>query len=436
MKKTLVTLMAGIIFAASLDAAAWASRIDVDVVGGAALFPIAIVPFKNLDEKPETATTSRSVEQTITQDLTFSGLFKVLDPAGFLDDPAAAGGTSDKINFAAWTTIGAQGLLTGTCRNQGKQIVLEVRLFDVQMGQFLVGRRYVGELATLRQIGHKISNLIYAALTGEEGIFETKIVYVAEEASQKELYCMDYDGYNPKRFSFHGSMSLTPEWAPDGSSILFTSYKTGRGQLYTKNYLSREERMICQYPDLNISAAWSPDGREIAITLSKDGNPEIYLLNPEGKVVRRLTLNPGIDVSPTYSPDGQKIAFVSNRAGTPQVFVMNRDGGDVQRITFEGNYNADPDWSPRGDRIAYSSRRKGAFQVCTIAPDGSQDIQLTWEGNNECPKWSPNGRSITFMSTRTGGKQIVSMLANGTLVRQLTSRGINYSPDWSPQLTH
>lgn len=436
MKKVLRILTAVTFLLTSFTGTLWAQRIDIDVVGGKALFPIAIAPFKSPDNKQDSSRAPQDLRNTISQDLTFTGLFKILDSASYLEDLSAESISSNKIDFQSWSVIGAQGLVTGIFRAQGKQVILEVRLFDVTQGQFLVGRRYVGDQETIRRIAHKASNLIYSALTGEEGIFETKIAFVKNESVQKELYLMDYDGYNAKRFSFHGSISLSPEWSPNGGAITFTSYKNGRGCLYLKEYASRQEKLISQYPDLNVTAAWAPDAKEIALTLSKDGNPEIYLIGLDGKVTRRLTNNWGIDVSPVWSPDGQKIAFVSDRSGSPQVFTMNRDGSQIQRITYNGNYNSDPDWSPRGDKIVYSSRRGGGFQVCTMNPDGSQDIQLTWEGNNECPKWSPNGRHITFMSSRAGGKQIYSMLADGTIVRQLTTSGTNNSPDWSPQLPY
>jgi len=408
---------------------------QIDVTHPGALYPIAIPKFKNLDGKPDPYNISGKMAEIISNDLAFTGLFRILDPASFLEDPQKSGITADDIDFQSWLVIGAQGLVKGGFSQKGGEIIIEARLFDVTQATTLVGRRYVGTKETLRKIAHKFANQIYYTLTGELGIFETKIAFVKAEGKQKEIYIMDYDGYNESRFSYHGAITLSPRWSPDGNWIMFTSYRGGRANLILKDLGTRKEYLASPYQqDLNLSPAWSPDGTEIALTLKKDGNPEIYVMDRQGKSVRRLTNDRGIDVSPTWSPDGQRIAFVSNRSGSPQIYIMDRFGRNVQRITFEGSYNSEPDWSPRGDKIVYSSQKENGFQICTINPDGTGNIQLTWEGSNESPKWSPDGRHIIFTSTRAGGKQLFAMLANGTNVRQLTKGGINFSPSWSPSL--
>ena len=432
--RILINLLVYIFVLTETGIAQDSGRTTISVWPPKAVYPIAVVEFKNLDGNPDIHNTSKLMAEIISHDLDFTGIFKILDPASFLENPQRSGITEQDINFQSWSVIGAQSLVKGGFSQQGNQITIEARLFDINPPNFRVGRRYIGTKETLRKIAHKFSNQIYTELTGEPGIFETQLAFVKQKKTQKEVYTMDYDGYNERRFSYHGNITLSPRWSPDGNWIAFTSYKGGSPNLTIKDFITRKEYVASPYrQDLNIAPDWSPDGKEIALTLKKDGNPEIYVMDRQGKAVRRLTKDRGIDVSPSWSPDGQKIAFCSNRGGTPQIYTMDRYGGNVQRVTFEGKYNSEPDWSPRGDKLVYSSQI-GNFQICTINPDGTENIQLTWEGNNESPKWSPDGLHIVFTSTRIGGKNLYAMLANGTNVKPITKGGTNYSPSWSPRL--
>jgi len=413
-------------------------------------FPIAISPFKTPIFSNEEMKLEERATEILTNDLSISGFFALIDPRTFVENrvralprgsssvtaqgPAAS--PSEAIDYRSWANIGAEALVLGEVSYKDRSLILEARLYDVVKKELIVGRRYIGEITDLSRMVHRFADEIIFALTGEHGFFMTKIVYISKATGNKEIYLMDFDGRNVVQLTRHQSICLSPRFSPDGTKVVFTSYKAGNSDLYIKDLRTGEERGLSHYPGLNISPSWSPDGQKIAITLSKHGNPEIYTIRPDGTGLLRLTDHPAIDVSPAWSPDGKRIAFVSNRGGNPQVYIMDADGQNIQRLTFEGNYNTHPAWSPRGDRIAFDSLIEGNHNICTIHPDGS-DFRILTANLERCetPSWSPDGRHLVFSSTRGGGSNIFLMDAEGTRIKRLTfQKGGDTYPNWSPRL--
>lgn len=394
--------------------------------------PIAVTEFKNLGTAPDREGHSQKMTEVIKNNLNFTGFFELLNPASFIEDPNRAGIAEESIDFKDWATIGAEALIKGGIIFDGQRITVEARLFDVFQGRMITGKRYTGDVKDFRKIAHNFSNEIVKSFTGEEGIFETSIALISNSIGAKEIYVMDYDGYNIRRMTNSGSLNLSPNWSPDGSKIAFSSVRGRSWWLYMIDVKTKEEKRLTLQRGLNISPSFSPNGDKLAFAYSKEGNSDIYIM--EGNNMRRITNHVAIDISPSWSPDGKNIAFVSDRGGSPQIYIMDSNGEGVRRITFEGNYNVSPSWSPRGDRIVFASRRGGKFEICTINPDGSDLQQLTYEGNNENPSWSPDGRYIVFSSRRDGGTGIYSMRVNGENQRLITSKGVTaINPAWSPR---
>ncbi len=412
-------------------------------------FPIAIYPFKAPISPSGDSKLGEQTTEILSNDLSFSGFFALLDPSAFLENTGRAlpgrspsgpgqglaGTSAQSIDFRRWANIGAEALVLGEVTAKDRSLILEARLYDVVKKELIVGKRYIGEITDLSRMVHRFADEIVFALTGEHGLFQTKIVYVSKATGNKEIYLMDFDGRNGKQITHHQSICLSPRFSPDGKKIAFTSYKGGNPDLYIKDLRTMEERRVSHYPGLNISPAWSPDGQRLALTLSKDGNPEIYTIRPDGSEILRLTNHPAIDVSPAWSPDAKKIAFVSNREGNPQIYIMDANGQNIRRLTFEGAYNTHPAWSPRGNRIAFDALIDGNHNICTIQPDGS-DFRILTANLNRCetPSWSADGRHLVFSSTQDGGPHIFLMDAEGTRIKRLTfqKRGDTY-PNWSPR---
>lgn len=395
--------------------------------------PIAVPELKDLGSTGPSAEVAKGLYDTLIQDLDISGLFDILDKRGYIEDPQKV-----EIDFGAWRAIGSELLIKGGFTLKGEELLVEVKLYDVLQERMILGRQYTSKGDGFRRIIHRFANEVVEALTGEKGIFETKLLFVSDTTGSKEVYISDYDGYNPREVTRNGSINLSPQWSPDGSKILYTSYKEGRPILYMLELATTgKEKRVSDHPGINIGARWSPTGKEIALTLSKDGNPELYILTLEGMALRRLTNNWGIDVSPTWSPDGRQIAFVSDVAGNPHIYVVNSDGTGLRRLTYEGKYNASPTWSPKGDKIAFTRMEGGRFDIWVMNPDGSHEIQLTsGPGNNEDPSWAPNGRFIAFNSTTGGTTALYIIGASGEGQRMLfKGKGNLKGPAWSPYLS-
>jgi TolB protein len=318
------------------------------------------------------------------------------------------------IDFTQWRTTGVALLVKTGYVIDGEKIMTEFRLYNVKSEKQLWSEVFTGKRRFVRKMAHAFVDDILRVVTGDEGPFAGQIVFVSARTGNKEVYVMDYDGYNVRQITRNGSINLNPSFSPDGRDIIYTSYKKGNPDLYLSKVYSDSDTLISSRPGLNVTAAWAPHGNRIALAMSMDGDSQIYLINDRGKILARLTSDDAIDISPSWSPNGSQITFVSDREGTPQVFIMNADGSKVRKLTTSGDYNVGPSWSPRGDRILYCRRESNDFQIHEIKPDGTDDIRLTSEGRNEYPHWSPDGRFVTFTSNRDGKEAIYVMRADGT----------------------
>ncbi len=329
-----------------------------------------------------------------------------------------------------------QGVVSGRWESRGGRLTLTGEVGDFPARRTIFRREYRGSSDEWRTLVHRFSDDVVERFTGEPGVANTRIAFVAQHGRDKELHVMDLDGAGARPLTADRSIALSPAWAHDGSLILFTSYRGGQGpQVFVVPSAGGRIYLVSGRPGLNTSASYSPDGREIVCSLSQDGNSEIYVLDARGGSPRRLTDHRGIDTSPAWSPTGREIAFTSDRGGQPQVYVMDRDGGNLRRLTFDLNYTDSPAWSPRGDRIALVSRAAGGFDIWLVNPDGSQPRLLVTGGSNENPRWSPDGRQIVFSSDRDGVRSLYVSDLGDRPPRRLDTGGLPASsPAWSPRL--
>jgi TolB protein len=359
--------------------------------------------------------------QVLRNDLINTGLFDVSGSGG-LD-------SFGNINFQAFFDAGGEALVKGEYQSSGNTIKIDVRLFDIAREKALVGRTYEATSGKVREAAHRFAGMVMKQLTGLDGFFTSKIVFVSGANQNRDLYIMDYDGYATRKLTNHRALLLSPNCSSNGTKIVFNSDKVWDQDLYVLNLVpSVKETRLTRGFRLDQSAEWSPDGSKLAYS----SNGDIFVANASGKGAVNITGTRAIEVSPTWSPNGRQLAFVSDRSGSPQVYVMNSDGTNVRKIST-GSYNTDPSWSPNTsiNRIAYVRVEGGEANIFTVNPDGSDEERLTWSsGRNENPSWSPDGHYIAFSSSRSGAKDIYIMYLNGQNQLQLTRGGVKTFPTW------
>ncbi len=399
---------------------------------------IAVVGFPAFRFGPNAEDLGTQAGGILADDLRNAGIFDVIEPSFLPFEATQVGLGQERGLLPALNSLKIQALVVGKLSSRGSELLLEGQLFEVVRGELLSGKRYVGDIRSLRWMVHRLTDEIVFRLTGEKGIASSRIAYVSSVDGAKEIYVMDYDGYNPVLVTGNRSINLSPRWAPDGRRIAYTSYRDQNPDLFVVSLESGRRQKVSSSPGLNIAPAWSPDGQWLAFSISSGMGTNLVLSRPDGTGLRPLTVGPHINVSPSFSPDGRQIAFNSDRGGTPQIYIMESDGTNTRRLTFGvGDYSVSPRWSPRGDKIAFVGRLYGNFDIFLISPDGTGLVQLTSNsGNNEEPSWSPDGRHLVFTSTRNGRRELYIMSADGTTQRQLTKNGKeNYLADWSPRPT-
>jgi TolB protein len=338
-----------------------------------------------------------------------------------------------EMDLLSWERLGADYVVKLEVEFPGRNMLVRWRLYDVLHSQRIARGSFEYNKVFWRELGHDIANEVVRTLTGDKGIFRTKIVYIKKLGKAKELFMADYDGSNEKQLTSNGSINISPAFAPDKEEVYFISYVEGNPKLFKVDVNTNAVTKVAEFPGIVAAPAISPDGKRIACVVSDRGNSDIYVLDLKGKVLKRLTSRRSIESSPTWSPDGREIAFSSDRTGSPQVYIMDADGLDLRRRTFQGGYNDSPLWSMRGDRITLVSRTKtGRFNLASIDTSGTDYRPLTNLGTNENPHFSPDGKHIIFSSSRLGGLDIYTMDVSGRNQRRLTRSNNCSNPAWGP----
>ncbi len=394
--------------------------------------PIAITDFLSNGDL------GAQVSAVVAADLKRSGLFAPINKQAFIEKIADPG---QVLRFEDWKVINAQALVTGRVTREGDgRLRAEFRLWDTFAGKQMAGQQFYTQPENWRRVAHIIADAIYKQITGEDGYFDTRVVFVSESGPKtdrkRQLAIMDQDGFNVRTLTNSNSIVLTPRFSPNRQEVTYMSFEGDQPRVYLLQLETGQREVVGNFPGMTFSPRFSPDGQRVIMSLQQEGNANIYTMDLRSRTTTRLTSTAAIDTSPSYSPDGSQVVFESDRGGKPQLYVMGANGSNQHRISFgDGSYST-PVWSPRGDLIAFTKQAGGKFSIGVMKPDGSGERILTTGFHNEGPTWAPNGRVLMFFrqSAGAGGPQIYSIDITGYNEQPVKTPGYASDPAWSPLL--
>lgn len=425
------------------------AALDLQLTQGVrSAIPIAIVPFAGQadGQAPD------NVSTIINTDLQNSGRFNTMKQS----DMSQAPHDGSEVDFAYWQKQSQSNLVVGSVQPVGGgryRVQFQLLNAYANKGQasknssapawqsaVLLSNSFTVDASQLRAVGHHISDLIYQNLTGDRGVFSTRIAYVIANPGpggqgQYSLEVADMDGYNPKPLLKSPQPIMSPSWSPNGQRLAYVSFEGQDPVIYVQDVASGSRQVVSKFPGLNSAPAWAPDGQKLALVLTRTGQPKIFVMNSGSHELRQITDGNSIDTEPTWSADGSTLYFTSNRGGQPQVYRVSVNGGSVQRVTFENKYNASPSVASDGKTLAVLSGTDNQYNIAVQDLGSGRYTVLTQSGNDQSPSMAPNGKMVLY-ATQVGGRGVLGMVStDGKVKLTLPAReGDVREPAWGPFL--
>ena len=410
-------------FTLALTSAAVAEvRVEVSGVGITQI-PVAIAPFKGQESAPQ------KPAAIVAADLDRSGQFKGIDPGLAMDE-------NSRPDFNAIRQKNADALVTGSIQKTADgRFDVKYRLWDAIKAQDLGGQSFLVVESDLRLVSHRIADQVYEKLTGDKGVFSTRIAYVTKQKERHVLWVADADGENAQAALTSPEPIISPRWAPNGTDLAYVSFESRKPVVYVHDVGTGKRRILANFKGSNSAPAWSPDGKTVAVTLSRDGSSQIFTLDAKGGEPKRITQSNGIDTEPVFTADGSALYFVSDRGGSPQIYRTPVTGGPVQRVTFSGNYNISPALSPDGKWLAYISRNGSQYKLHLMELATDKVYPLTDSNLDERPSFAANSKLVMYASLLQGQEVLMTTTLDGKISAKLAGKATNIrEPHWGPFL--
>ncbi|MDD5056697.1 MAG: Tol-Pal system beta propeller repeat protein TolB [Sideroxydans sp.] len=408
-----------------LSCVAWSAQaeLDIEITGaGEHQTPISVVRFASEDMG------AQGIAGVVSNDLLRTGLFKLVDAAGKV--PHEPG----EVKYAEWS--GVEALLLGSIKQLGNgNVTVKFSLLDMVRRTELETQVLMAQSGQVRDIAHRIADMVYERLTGSAGVFSTRIAYVSRDKGRYRLVVADSDGYGEQSLLASNEPIMSPAWSPDGKQLAYVSFEQRRAMIYVQTLSSRQRTLLASFPGSNSAPAWSPDGKQLALVLTHEGSSQLYLINSDGSNLRRISFSGSIDTEPNFSPDGKSILFTSDRGGSVQIYRMALDGGSAERLTFEGGNNFSARFCPDGKSFVFSHYEGGKFYIATQDFSSRQMQTLTAGGWEKKPSFAPNGKLILFGSESQGRGILATISSDGRVKQKMVAQsGDIREPTWGPFL--
>jgi TolB protein len=418
------------------------AELKVDIIAGNAdPIPIAVASFETGKDLEKTAETIRSV---VEGDLKSSGLFHVISasahPEKLVFDVMPV--------FSKWSAAKAGSLVQSKLsKTKDKKLRLQFYVWDIAGKEQVEAESLVGDIGSVRRLGHIMADAIYHRLTGEGGYFDSQIVFTAQTGTvmdpKKRLAIMDSDGANFRYISDENRYVLTPHFSPNMHKVIFLSYRGDEPNVWILDMDSGEQKKLGKFSGMNFAPRWHPSGDKAAFSLvDENGASNIYEYDINAKKMRRLTNTNGINTSPSYSPDGRFMAYNSNASGSQQLHVLNLGTMTDKRISYGDGRYATPAFSPDGKFLAFTKIADDTFFIGVMSPDGKNERILSGGWFMESPTWAPNSRRVIYFETEriNDGDERASSIRSVDILGQFNYElplpdGVNgQDPTWSPLL--
>ncbi|HZV91892.1 MAG TPA: Tol-Pal system beta propeller repeat protein TolB [Caldimonas sp.] len=401
------------------------AQFKVEISGvGATQLPIAVVRFRNED-----AAGANGPSAIVRADLERSGAFRIVDASATLDETSQPA-------MGEWRSRSADALVAGSvARLADGRFDIRFKLWDVVKGSDLGGQTAAVDPGDLRLAAHRIADFVYQKLTGERGVFSTRIAYVTRARGHHTLRVADADGENGQVALNSSQPIISPAWSPDGKELAYVSFEQQKAVVFVHTVATGQRRAIADFRGSNSAPAWSPDGSYLAVTLSRDGGSQLFFIGKDGSNPRRITTSQAIDTEAQFSADGKYLYFTSDRGGSPQIYRMAMPPGRVERVTFTGGYNISPAVSPDGRTLAYIARSGNAFRlsILDLSTPGAQPVQITDTSDDDHPSFAPNGRLLIYATKVQGRSVLMTTTLDGKIKARLPSATADLrEPVWGP----